>query len=172
MVLGGGAGLLAVSLIDSRGLSRLVGRFERPSLRVGRAGHTTPGAGPTLRAAPGELDDQPVVVEAEIIETDPAGEVVAVAAPASAGSNGTAGQRSGLLPAGPRRARRSDARSVPAAYTAIEGTYREVARPTLGRRLASLVSLVVLVALLGVGLAALAGAAIGAGAELLDRAIG
>ncbi|HEU5084309.1 MAG TPA: hypothetical protein VFU14_13280 [Acidimicrobiales bacterium] len=187
VVLGGGAGLLAVSLVDSRGLSRLVGRFERPSLRASRAGHTTPapgsaaphevggtplGAATTAQAASVELDDQPVIVEAEIIETDSVGEVVAVAAPTAPPANGTAGQPTALLPAGPPRARRADARSVPAAYTAIEGSYREVARPTLARRLASLVSLVVVVVLLGLALAAVAGAAIGAAAEVLDRAIG
>ncbi len=177
MVLGGGAGLLAVSLVDSRGLSRLVGRFERPSLRAHRPRHTTTTADTGAAAATpsaAHLDDQPVIVEAEILETGPVGEVVAVRAPVAAPVNGTGGQRpTGVLgvATGPPRARRADARSVPAAYTAVEGTYREVARPTAVRRLASLLALLVLVVVLGVAIAALAGAAIGAAAELLDRTI-
>lgn len=188
MVLGGGAGLLAVSLVDSRGLSRLLGRFERPSLRAHRPRHTTTEAGSSLAPVPfptgteaDVLDDQPVVVEAEIVETGPVGEVVAVAAPAIAPPNGTVGTvgtvaqpPTAVLEAVtvPSRARRIEARTVPADYTAIEGTYWEVARPTPVRRLASLLVLAALVVLLGVALAALAGVAIGAAAALVDRAIG
>lgn len=187
VVLGGGAGLLAVSLVDSRGLSRLVGRLERPSLRLPRRRHTTtatPGAppapGPVELVEPAwvdppaaEDDDAPVVVQAEVIETGAVGEVLAVRAPVSeATARFTPLDAARATGRRAERSRRPDPRPVPAAFTAVEGTYREVARASSGRRLVSLVSLLAIIVVLGVAIAALAGAAIGAAAELVDRTIG
>lgn len=61
---------------------------------------------------------------------------------------------------------------IPAAYTALEGTYREVARTPLWRKLVSLVLLVVILAVIGVAIAAIAGATFGIVAELVDGAVG
>lgn len=73
-------------------------------------------------------------------------------------------------PSGPvRRRRRGD---VPAAFTAIEGNYRDVAVAPLWRKGLSLALLLVVLAGTGVALAAVTGAAIAVGAELVDGAIG
>lgn len=146
VVLGGGAGILAVSLIDSGGLSRLLGRLERFSLRGRRARHT----------APASSDEAAPTPSADIELVERADGLVAVG-----------GTRSPAHPAP-----RSGLRNVPKAYTAVEGTYRDVARLPWWRRAVSLVALAAIVVVLGAASAALAGAAIGAAAELLDGAIG
>lgn len=61
---------------------------------------------------------------------------------------------------------------VPAAYTAVEGAYRDVARAPVWRKVLSLVSLLGILLVVSVTIAALAGATFGAVAELVDGAIG
>lgn len=137
MVLGGGAGLAAVWLIDARGLSDLFGRFEWRSLRRTRQRDTTRHAAPRVA----ETTYEPVAVAAEGL-------------PARSATGGRDGKR------------------VPAAYTAVEGTYRDVARVPLRRKLISLVALVAILSFVGVAIAALAGATLGAIAGLVDGAVG
>lgn len=72
----------------------------------------------------------------------------------------------------PTRSPRRDGKRVPAAYTAVEGSYRDVARPPLWRRALSLVWLLCILLVVAVTIAALAGATIGLIAELVDGAIG
>lgn len=67
---------------------------------------------------------------------------------------------------------RRDGKRVPAAYTAVEGTYREVARAPMWRKAVSLVSLLGILVVVGVAIAALAGATFGALAEMVDSAVG
>lgn len=140
---------MAVWLIDARGLSRLLGRFAPGSLRPARPADTTrteapgpAGTGPALTPA------ATVVTTHELVESSfeplPAPEAV------------------------PRR----DQKKVPAAYTAVEGTYREVAQVPLWRKLVSLVVLLVILAVIGATIAALAGATFGLVAELVDGAVG
>ncbi len=149
MVLGGGAGLLAVWLIDARGLSRLLGRFAPGSLRPARR------AGTTARPSPGipEAEAAPAAPGPEQAAFEPVGTPLApLPTPAPTGRRGQ--------------------KKVPSAYTAVEGTYREVARVPLWRKLVSLVFLLVTLAVIGVGIAAIAGAAFGLVAELVDGAVG
>lgn len=128
VVLGGGIGLVAVSLAGS----------PKPA---------TDG-GPDHRAPGHDDDPEPDPVE-PVADTEPEPDV-------ERGS--------------PRR--RPDPRTVPRAYTAIEGRFDEVATPPWWRRLLSLVALVIIAVLIGVGLAAVAAGVIGAIAELLDTAVG
>lgn len=145
VVLGGGVGLLAVGLIDARGLSRLLGRFAPGSLRPARRGGTTPPPAPDAGPAVAVAGGAPMAFEPVEAAYEP-------------------------LPAPAAGRRRSD--KVPAAYTAVEGTYREVGRVPLWRKLLSLVALLGILALVGTTIAALAGATFGAVAELVDSAVG
>lgn len=150
VVLGGGVGLFAVWLIDARGLARLLGRFAPGSLRPTRRGDTT---------APAKPDPEPAVASST------AGGPVAVETlePVDTGYE--------PLPS-PVAAGRGGSARVPAAYTAVEGTYREVARVPVWRRLVSLVALLVILVVIGASIAALAGAVFAAVAELVDSAVG
>jgi len=141
---------MAVWLIDARGLSRLLGRFAPSSLRpTWRRGTTAPEAPPDAPAEPAMTARAAGPVAFEPVETS----FEPLAAP---------------LPAG-RRGRRGE---VPAAYTAVEGTYREVARVPLWRKVTSLALLLAVLAVIAVAIAAIAGAVVGAVAELVDGAVG
>ena len=162
VVLGGGIGLLAVSLAES----------PKPA---------TDG-GPDHRAPDHDGEPKPDAAE-PVDESEPEPEVTPepepnpepdpvettdVLVPVGSGTNLT-GSEPRTTPA-PRR--RPDPRTVPRAYTAIEGRFEEVATPPWWRRLLSLVALVVIAVLIGVGLAAMAAGVIGAVAELIDAAVG
>lgn len=149
MVLGGGAGLLAVWLIDARGLSRLLGRFAPGSLRSPRRAGTTA----TPSSGTPATDPATVTPGPEQPAFEPVGTPLAPL-PASA-PTGRRGQK-----------------KIPSAYIAVEGTYREVVRVPLWRKLVSLVLLLVTLAVIGAGIAAVAGGAIGVVAELVDGAVG
>jgi len=140
---------MAVWLIDARGLSRLLGRFAPGSLRPTRLADTT------RSGAPGPAAPEPVLT--------PAATVATTYEPVESSLE--------PLPAPDPAARRGQ-KKVPAAYTAVEGTYREVARVPLWRKLVSLVVLLVILAVIGAAIAALAGATFGLVAELVDGAVG
>lgn len=67
---------------------------------------------------------------------------------------------------------RRDGEQIPAAYTAIEGSYRDVTRVPAWRKLVSLATLLGILLVVGVTIAALAAATFGAIAELVDGAVG
>lgn len=67
---------------------------------------------------------------------------------------------------------RRDGERIPAAYTAIEGSYRDVTRVPAWRKLVSLATLLGILLVVGVTIAALAAATFGAIAELVDGAVG
>lgn len=152
MVLGGGAGLLAVGLIDGRGLSGLFGRIGGRSLRRTRPAGTTREAVTVAPVEPRDARFQPLLPAAPELAYEP------VDAP--------------LEPLPARTPGRRDGKKVPAAYTAVEGSYRDVARVPVWRKLISLLTLLGILAVIGVVLAALAGATIGTIAELVDGAVG
>ncbi len=60
---------------------------------------------------------------------------------------------------------------MPASQTAVEGRLADLVRPSIARRVLSLVGLVVIVVVIGVGIAALLGAIVGGAAELIGNAI-
>ncbi|WP_436793505.1 hypothetical protein [Actinospongicola halichondriae] len=62
--------------------------------------------------------------------------------------------------------------TVPASQTAVEGRFADLVRPSLPRRVTSLVGLAVIVVVVGVGIAAIIGAVVGGAAEILGNAIG
>ena len=72
----------------------------------------------------------------------------------------------------PPRRRAPDPKHVPRAFTAVEGRYGDVAVAPIWRRLLSLAGILAIAVAVGVGLAALLGAVIGALAEILSNAIG
>lgn len=138
VVLGGGIGLLAVSLAGS------------PKPATDR--------GPTTRAR------RPGTDEESADDQDPADTVTPQPEPDLP-----------LAPSTPpvaRKRRVPDVRQVPRAHVAIEGRYDEVGAAPWWRRLLSLVALVVLVIVLGVGIAAVAAAVIGAISEFVGTAVG
>lgn len=133
VVLGGGVGLLAVSLAES----------SKPATDAG-----------SDRRGPGPDDD------ADEPENQPVPEPVDE-------------PRAPTRPPVERRPRRTpDPRNVPRAYTAIEGRFADVARAPLWRRILSIIGIVLIAVALGVGLAAVFGAIIGALAEILGNTIG
>jgi hypothetical protein len=157
VVLGGGAGLMAVWLIDARGLSELFGRLELRSLRRTPQRDTTRQDRPEVSETGRDARFEPLAPAAATAATTVAYEPVEVPlAPLPAQS-----------PAG-----RRDGKRVPAAYTAVEGTYRDVARVPLWRKLTSLASLLGILLLVALTVAALAGATFGLIAELVDGAVG
>lgn len=128
VVLGGGAGLLAVSLSDHRApWAALLGRRGAASLRPSPAQDTSPA-----------IDDTELWIR-------PPDEP-------------------------PRRYQRVGA--TPKDRTAIEGPYDEVALAPWWRRLVSLVLIVVVLTVLGAGIALVLGAVFAAIGALLDGAIG
>ncbi len=74
----------------------------------------------------------------------------------------------------PPDAGRTDRRrgAVPAAYTAIEGTYAQVARAPWWRRVLSLAAIVLIAVAAGAGIAGIAAAIIGAASEVVTNTIG
>lgn len=170
VVFGGGGGLLAIWLIDPDSLTPLTERLRLASLR-GDRGQGTTGEGP---AAP---SGEAVPVAEPAPEPEPEPEpgpeprrepVMAAAAPAAAGA--PPGDLVRTPTAGPPRGRRSP--KVPAAFTAIEGTYREVVRVPLWRKVLSLVLILLVLVAAGIAFAALLAGGLAVAAGLLDRAIG
>jgi hypothetical protein len=170
VLLGGGAGLLTIWLIDSSSLSWLGARREGRSLRSDPPDHTTAASPPAPVAATPPAPDPAVhhgsgtgPAPGPELEPEPTGELQVVAA--------------GAAPRLPRvdrpTGRRADrAERVPAAFTAVEGTYRDVVVLPWWRKLTSLVLLLAVLAGAGAVVAALAGIGFAAVAELVDRAIG
>lgn len=140
---------MAVWLIDARGLSRLLGRFAPGSLRPTRPSDTT-----------GEAPPEPAATEPALT---PAATAVIIDEPVESSFE--------PLPA-PEPTTRRGQKEIPAAYTAVEGTYREVARVPLWRKLVSLLVLLVILVMIGATIAAIAGATFGLVAELVDGAVG
>ena len=61
---------------------------------------------------------------------------------------------------------------MPRSQTAVEGELRDILRPSIPRRVTSLVGVVLIVIGVGVGIAAFLGAIVGGIAEILGNAIG
>lgn len=160
VVLGGGGGLMAVWLIDARGLSGLLGPSEGRSLGRSRHGHTSGATGDAPPETPREHRFEPLV-------PSPAG-------PSASAAATTATFEPIEVPLAPRPGptARRDRKRVPAAYTAVEGTYREVARVPVWRKAVSLGLLLGILLVIGVAIAALTAATFGALAELVDGAVG
>jgi hypothetical protein len=190
VVLGGGAGLLAVWSVDPSSRPRLSGRPGLRSLRAAPHGGTTgadhaPDAGAgadddPARAEPGgtaalRVEPEPECAPGtgpeptrELVPAGPPPVLEVVAAPPDPERVSTPADP--VRPTGPVR-RRHPGR-VPAAFTAVEGSYREVAVTPLWRKVLSLALLLALLIGIGVGLAAVTAAVLGIAAELVDGAIG
>lgn len=162
---------MAVWLIDARGLSALVGRVGGRSLRRTRVRGTAPTAGSARGEPLPERRFEPLLPPAaeqrRDVATMPVGPGDATGTVAHAAVEASPEPLPAPSPTGPRGGKR-----VPAAYTAIEGSYRDVARVPIWRKLVSLASLLGILLVIGVTIAALAGATFGAVAELVDGAIG
>ena len=153
VVLGGGVGILAVSMAERKPAT------NAPDSR--RARDRSEGA-PTATATPPPVEQQPDRPQPQP-EPQPAPQPQPVPQPAP---SPPARGRS----AGPeRRLHRGD---VPRSQTAVEGELGDLLRPSLPRRLTSLVGVVLLVVGVGVGIAAFLGAIVGGVAELFGNAIG
>jgi hypothetical protein len=162
VVFGGAGGLLAVWLIDPDSLTPLTERLRLASLR-GDRGQGTTGERPA-EPADEAVPEAPTAADPEP-EPEPAPEMAVAVAPAGAPPTDLV-----QAPAGPPKGRRSA--KVPAAFTAIEGTYRDVARVPLWRKVLSLVLILVLLVGAGIAFAALLAGGLAVAAGLLDRAIG
>lgn len=88
----------------------------------------------------------------------------------SAETQKTATAGRGSPRAKPKSARRRSA-PVPAGATAVEGAYADLVRPSLPRRLVSLILIALLVTVLAVTVAAVIGGGVGIAARILNRAI-
>jgi hypothetical protein len=149
VVIGGGVGLLVVSSAES----------YKPA--------TDGGSG--LRAAPSGVEDDdpesPDDLDHDGLdeESDDGPLVEPVVDPALVAA--MAGRP-------PVRRRVRDPRSVPSAHVAVEGPYQLVARAPIWRRLLSVVGIAVIAVALGVAIAAILGAIVGAAAEILGNTIG
>ncbi|MFP5576605.1 MAG: hypothetical protein ACLGIZ_00050 [Acidimicrobiia bacterium] len=163
VVLGGGAGLAAVWLVDARGLPGLVGWFEGRSLRRSSRPDTTPRrAEAPLPAASAQAEP---MERFPVEEPSPTAEAAAVLTYEPV-------QTTAEPPPPTSSSGRRDGEQIPAAYTAIEGSYRDVTRVPAWRKLVSLATLLGILLVVGVTIAALAAATFGAIAELVDGAVG
>jgi len=157
VVLGGGLGLLAVSLAES----------PKPATDRGdgtRAPDVETELDPPLDEAVDDVREDPMTAGLEPDPVEPEAslddELAAVLATAAPDPPARTAQRA------------PDPRRVPLAYTAIEGRYDVVAVSPLWRRLLSLVALTAIALAIGAALAAVAAAVFGALAELLNSAVG
>lgn len=149
VVLGGGVGILAVSMAERKPAT------NAPDSRRARAegdGADDPGEAQRPVAAP-PPPTPPTPVETPPARPEPRPE------PQPATRRGTGPER---------RLQRGD---VPRSQTAVEGELGDLLRPSIPRRVTSLVGVVVIVVGVGVGIAAFLGAIVGGVAELLGNAI-
>lgn len=157
VVLGGGAGLWVVSMAEASKPATAGSRPSRAPVRELLARFTAETKTPEGEPEP-EPEHEPVADR----EPEPAGVEVRAHEPAP-------------LETESRRTRRAHARAggrVPKAYTAVEGRFADVARVPLWRRVLSLIGIVVIAGLVGVGIAAVLGAAFAAVAEIFSNTIG
>lgn len=161
VVLGGGAGLWVVSMAESPKPATDGSQPPRAQVRE------------LLRRLfperDGTRDDAEPEDEADFEETPVyRAEPVTAAVGADPGAGGPA-------PAEGRRPPRRNGQAggpVPKAYTAIEGRFADVAHVPLWRRALSLIGIVVIALIMGVGIAAVLGAAFAAVAEVFSNTIG
>lgn len=153
VVLGGGVGLLAVTLAESPKPATDGGA----SRRAPKAGddHSEEESGARRAPAPAPV---PVPSPAPPPRRESRPEPTPAPSPVAVAEAGP-----------PRRSSRGD---VPKAFTAVEGRLQDVARAPLWRRLVSLVLIVVIAVGVGAAIAAIAAAIIGAAAEILGNTIG
>ena len=166
VVLGGGVGLVVVSLAES----------EKPATDAGQNGRADPpdaGPGPGAEPEPDtvpepepEPEPEPVPDPEPVVASGPPPERrFAPLVPPTPGPSGPSGPA-----AGPER--RRSAGSVPAGFVAVEGTYAEVARVPIWRRLLAVIGILAIAVVGGVVIAAVLAAVVGAAAELLGNTIG
>lgn len=162
MVLGGGVGLLVVSLAES----------SEPATDAGRSERGDPPDQPAAAALP-EPDPEPVAESAPTPEPEPieAPAPLLVGAPPTTADVAWSGPDQEPPPR-PRRQREVVEGPVPAARTAIEGRYDEVALAPLWRRVMAVLGIVAITVTIGVLIAAILGAVIAAAAEVLGNTIG
>ena len=156
---------MAVWLADGRDLSELLGPLRGRSLRRPRRSNTA-------RVTASETDDTVRRRRFEPLLPPTSEPAEHRHEPTVAVPTAVAAYEPVEVPLAPLPPGRRDGKKVPAAYTAVEGTYREVARVPLWRKALSLVSLLGILVVVGVAIAALAGATFGAIAEMVDSAVG
>lgn len=164
MVLGGGVGLLVVSLAES----------SEPATDAGRSGRGDAPVEPSPEALP-EPDPEPVpaVQAASEPQVEPEPEPALDPAPLLVGAPTTATAWPEAEHAPPLPPRRRDVEGpVPATRTAVEGRYDEVASAPLWRRIVAVIGIVLITVTSGVVIAAVLGAVIAAAAEVLGNTIG
>lgn len=180
VVLGGGVGILAVSMAERKPATNALDSRRARSADDGApvavdtgentGDDTDDDTGDTAEAAPVPQPAQPVVptpAPAPAPVTAPLPSVTAEPEPQSEPRpHRPADRRPG--PGPERRLRRGD---VPRSQTAVEGELGDLLRPSITRRFTSLVGVVLIVIGVGVGIAAFLGAIVGGLAELFGNAI-
>ena len=166
MVLGGGVGLLVVSLAES----------SEPATDAGRSGRGDAPVEPPPEALP-DPDPEPVPAvqatpEPQLEpESEPALDPAPLLVGAAATATDAAWPEAEHAPPLPRRQRDVEG-PVPATRTAVEGRYDEVASAPLWRRIMAVIGIVLITVTSGVAIAAILGAVIAAAAEVLGNTIG
>ncbi len=180
VVLGGGVGILAVSMAEAKPATNAPDS-RRARVEGDGSGDPDedPGDGPDGTDDEHDVPDEPEEVATPATVPVPAApahaQVAAPTPPAPIDPPPTRPEpRREPRPAarrgsGPeRRLQRGD---VPRSQTAIEGELGDLLRPSIPRRVTSLVGVVVIVVGVGVGIAAFLGAIVGGIAELFGNAI-
>ncbi|MDE0804063.1 MAG: hypothetical protein OSA99_12145 [Acidimicrobiales bacterium] len=151
VILGGGVGILAVSMAEGKPAMRGDGSRRahtaetsesEPTTQQVAASMPTPASTPAPAPTPTPGRDPRTPVARTIRRTT-----------------------DGL----PRQVARG---AVPSAQTAVEGAFHDLVRPSIPRRVLSLVGIVVIAVVIGVGIAALFGAVVGGAAEIVGNTIG
>lgn len=171
VILGGGVGILAVSMAEAK-----------PAMRDDGQRRARTPATPTPESADEPVigpDTDPVDEPVTPPVTPPATQTRQTPVPATTPAPRPAPTRAPVLST-PRTVRRTtpglprqvERGSIPAAQTAVEGPLHDLVRPSIPRRVFSLVGIVVIAVVIGVGIAALLGAVVGGAAEIVGNTIG
>lgn len=161
MVLGGGVGLLVVSLAES----------SEPATDAGRSGRGDEAVDPPPEPDPEPVPALEVVPEPELVEEPEPVAPPLVGAPTTAVVD-VASPEVEHDPPLPRVRQRGVDGPVPSGRTAVEGRYDEVASAPLWRRIMAVLGILVITVTSGVAIAAILGATIAAAAEVLNNTIG
>lgn len=145
MILGGGVGILAVSMAEAKPAMRGDGSRRARAAETSESEPTTTHVAATVPA--------PVTAPAPRREPPPP-------------TARTVRRNSSGLP------RQMVRGAVPTAQTAVEGALHDLVRPSVPRRVLSLVGIVAIAVVIGVGIAALLGAVVGGAAEIVGNTIG
>ena len=155
VILGGGVGILAVSMAEGKPAMRGDGSRRAHTAETSESEPTTQQVAASMPTPASTPAPAPTPTPTPTPGRDPRTPVARTIRRTTDGL--------------PRQVARG---AVPSAQTAVEGAFHDLVRPSIPRRVLSLVGIVVIAVVIGVGIAALFGAVVGGAAEIVGNTIG